>query len=139
MEKKMAKNLFDFGSEEIAEENKGSHNNKENFKQNSKSSLDENNNYNKDNNYKNKNFDSNNKSASNKENLTEEAKNLYEKYKDYSQTDLISEFLTTSKQKLNNGTLTQEKINNTANALLPFLNNDQKNMLSQILGKLNNE
>ena len=68
---------------------------------------------------------------------TEQAKNIYDKYKDFSQEELMHEFLTSSKEKLKNGSLTSEKIEQTANMLSPYLNNQQKEFLKGLLDKLN--
>lgn len=70
-------------------------------------------------------------------NTTEQAKNMYDKYKNYSQEELLNEFITTSKNKLKNGSLTPQKIEQTANMLSPYLNNQQKEFLKGLLDRLN--
>ncbi len=114
----MSKNLFDYGEENV-----------ENLNEEKLFNSNDSNNtlHNNDNNFK------NNSAASAVE---EEAKTLYEKYKDYSQDNLIQEFLSTSKEKLMDGSLSQDKINSTANALLPYLNDSQKQMMKSLLEQL---
>lgn len=73
----------------------------------------------------------------NKKEDVEQAKNIYQKYKDMSQNDLIDEFVSTSKQKINEGSISKEKINQTANVLAPYLNDQQKELLSKLMDKLN--
>ncbi len=118
----MAKNLFDFGDENLKPE-------------------ELNNNYNQNYSQKNATNNSNNNNTQNtgeqSNNIKQQAETLYKKYKDYSQDNLIQEFLTSSKQKLKDGSLTQDKINSTANALLPFLNDSQKQMMKNLLEQLN--
>lgn len=97
---KVAKNLFDFGNEEV--------NNGE-FEEKSSN--------------KNKNID--------------EITNTYNKYKNLSQDELIKEFLSTSKQKLNEGSLTIEGLQKTVENLSPFLNSEQMAFLKGIINKLN--
>lgn len=159
----MAKNLFDYGKENLGYEednltnyiNSDKVNNAGNANYNGCNSSQcnsfSNNNFNNASNYNNTDYGSNQNNNSNfynqannqtannnsKESLQAEAENLYEKYKNYSQQDLISEFLSSSKQKLKQGTLTQNQINSTVNALIPFLNDSQKQALSQLLEQLN--
>lgn len=66
----------------------------------------------------------------------ETAEEVYNKYKDMSQEDLTREFLSASKQKLQNGELTHEKLANMAGLLSPYLDNNQKNFLNELLKKL---
>ncbi len=132
----MAKNLFDFGNENIESSCSTNENNNSNINNSST--------YNKNNQENYSNFSSQNYNSQNlkdynnsTQGIEQEAKNLYDKYKDYSQNDLISEFLSNSKQKLKEGSLTQDKINSTANALLPYLNEEQREMMSRLLERLN--
>lgn len=66
----------------------------------------------------------------------EQAKNIYDKYKDFTHDELVNEFISTSKQKINEGKLSKEKINQTANLLSPYLTNEQKEMLNNLIGKI---
>ena len=66
----------------------------------------------------------------------ETAEEVYNKYKDMSQEDLTKEFLSASKQKLQNGELTHEKLANMAGLLSPYLNNNQKAFLNDLLKNL---
>ena len=149
----MVKNLFDFGSENIEDnnssnktqnqygygnqnaQNQNTYNNFQNPNENYSNLQNQNNNSNFTNVGNNFNNSSNKTIYANE--IEGEAKNLYDKYKDYSQNDLINEFLSTSKQKLKDGSLTQEKISSTANALLPYLNDSQREMMSRLLERLN--
>lgn len=129
----MKKNLFDYGNENLEEMN-----NSDNYK-NQSQQFNNNCNYNSSQNGNSNNTyqNSNNGFTSNAStNIQDEAKNLYDKYKNYSQDNLIQEFLTTSKQKLNDGSLTQDKINSTANALLPYLSDSQKELMKNLLEQL---
>lgn len=107
----MAKNLFDFGDEKI-----------DNSKQNNSKVKEEN--------------SKNNKQDYNKNQTQKEAENLYEKYKNFSQSELIDEFLNTSKQKINEGSLSKDKISQTANLLSPYLNEQQKQFLNSLMDKI---
>lgn len=62
---------------------------------------------------------------------------LYNKYKNYSQDELMNEFLTTAKSKMQSGELTQNKLQNTIASLSPFLNESQKEYLNNLIGKIN--
>lgn len=73
----------------------------------------------------------------NKKEDVKQAKDIYQKYKDMSQKDLIDEFVSTSKQKINEGSISKEKITQTANVLSPYLNEQQKELLSKLMDKLN--
>ena len=97
----MAKNLFDFGDEQI-----------EDFlnKTNTENIEDE--------------------------NRIEEVKNVYEKYKDYSQEELMQEFLKTTRKKLSEGSLSIENLQNTINNLRPFLNSNQLEFLKDLMKKV---
>lgn len=68
--------------------------------------------------------------------LEEQAKAAYQKYQNFSQDELMNEFLKTSKQKMREGSLTPEKLQNTVNSLSPFLNNSQKEFLKGLMSKL---
>ncbi len=91
---------------------------------------------------KNKNFDSLQKKAediskSTDEKTKKEVSDLYSKYKNYSQDELMNEFLSTAKNKMQNGELTQSKLQNTIASLSPFLTESQKKYLDDLIGKIN--
>jgi transposase len=65
-----------------------------------------------------------------------DAKNLYEKYKNYSKDDLIREFLSSSRQKIKDGTLSKEKIENTLAKVAPYMNENQKKFFEQLLSRI---
>ncbi len=74
--------------------------------------------------------------ASTDEKTKKEVNNLYNKYKSYSEQDLTNEFLTTAKNKLQNGELTRDKLQNTIATLSPFLNDAQKAYLNDLIRKI---
>lgn len=97
-----------------------------------------------------KNFEENKKD----EELTEELKkraenidkttkeninNLYNKYKNYSEQDLLNEFLTTSKDKIKDGSLSKEKLESTINTLSPYITSEQKSFLDNLIKKLEDD
>ncbi len=89
-----------------------------------------------------KTFEEKNENKENSTNNTnktaeQQAKDIYNKYKNYSQSQLIEEFFTTSKEKLKNGSLTYEKLQQTENMLAPYLNTQQKEFLKGLINKLN--
>ena len=65
-----------------------------------------------------------------------EVKDLYNKYKNYSQDELLNEFLTTSKQKIKQGSLSKNNLQNTINNLSPFINTEQKKFLDDLIKKI---
>ena len=68
--------------------------------------------------------------------LEEEAKQIYNKYSNYSKDQLIDEFISTSKQKINDGSLSKNKIAQTADVLSGYLNESQKEFLKSLMEKL---
>ena len=70
-------------------------------------------------------------------NNTNDVKNLFNKYKNYSQDELMDEFLTTSKQKIKDGSLTVEGLQNIIKNLTPFLNSEQIDFLKGIINRVN--
>jgi len=116
----MGKNLFDFGDQVF--ENKNNKVNDFNNKNNFETEKDNNINF--------------NQNSTSQENIKDQAKKMYDKYSTYSQQDLISEFINTSKQKLLDGSLSKEKINQTASLLTPYLNTQQKEMLKELMDKI---
>ena len=103
----MIDNLFDFGKVELKNEEKT-----ENAKQND-------------------NIDGKNQINE------EQAKSVYEKYKDYSKTELINELHTVISNGKKNGTITNQKINDTVKNLMPYLNDNQKEFLKSIIKDIN--
>lgn len=75
-----------------------------------------------------------------KENLDDktetQAKDLYEKYKNYSKDELIDEFVTSSKQKIKQGSLSNEKIRDTLSKVAPYINEKQKKFFEDLLNKI---
>ena len=138
----MKQSLFDFGvsSKNHEEENKINElnfkNNKFNNQNLSEKATEKNNqniNNEKINENLNKNFNYKNFEGSE---AGQQAKNIYEKYKGYSQDELMQEFLSTTKQKLSNGSLNKTQLDNTISKLIPFLNDSQKEILKGLINKL---
>lgn len=78
----------------------------------------------------------NKKDNSREQKKEKDIKDLYNKYKDFSKEELTNEFISNSKQKLKEGSLSRETIKNTASSLYPYLNEKQKNYLDNLLSKL---
>ena len=111
----MGRNLFDFGDKVFENEKvKEGNSTKNNFEEKVKS---EQNNF-------------------NYSSMQDEAKKMYDKYSTFSKQDLIEEFISTSKQKMMEGSLSKEKINQTASLLTPYLNSQQKEMLKDLMEKI---
>ncbi len=110
----MKKNLFDFADENLEDE-------KKNIKE--EKTKKEENNILKDA----KNLDNN---------IKQEASNLYNKYKNFSQEELLNEFLTTSKQKIKQGSLSKESLNKTLNAISPYITSEQKAYFDNLINSL---
>lgn len=67
---------------------------------------------------------------------TKEINDYYNKYKNFSQNELLNEFLTTSRQKLKDGTLTIQGLQNMLQSLSPYLNEEQLNFLRGIIKRV---
>ena len=59
------------------------------------------------------------------------------KYKDYSQEQLIDEFLKITNESRKSGALDSQKISEVVSKLTPFLSDSQKKGLDDLLNKLN--
>ena len=70
------------------------------------------------------------------DNTKKNVNELYNKYKNYSSADLLNEFLTTSKQKIKDGSLSKESLKNTINSLSPYITSEQKSYLENIIKKI---
>ena len=70
-------------------------------------------------------------------NTLKTATEMYNKYKNLSKEDLQQEFLDESCRRLSSGELSVDKLKKTIDAISPMLNLSQKEMLSNLLGKLN--
>lgn len=67
---------------------------------------------------------------------SKKVENLYYEYKDKSEDELISElFKYVAKQK-ENGTFDYENLSNMLNQISPFLNEQQKNKMKDILNQI---
>ena len=65
------------------------------------------------------------------------ANEMYQKYKNMPKEDLEKEFMQESKKRLKNGELSLDKLKNTIDAISPMLNTSQKEILSRLLGEIN--
>ena len=78
------------------------------------------------------------KSENEHQNIDENMVNDYlNKYKGYSQEQLIDEFLKVTNESRKSGTLDSQKINEVVSKLTPFLSDSQKKGLNDLLNKLN--
>lgn len=76
-----------------------------------------------------------------KENKTqvESVESKLKEYENLSQAELMQEFIKESKKQKENGELTDEKIENIKQTLIPLLNNEQQKNLDYLLGIIKNE
>lgn len=86
---------------------------------------------------KTKDADKNNDFCKNDKIDEEKAKNIYEKYKNYSKNELINELHSVISNGKKNGTITNQKINDTVKNLMPYLNDNQKEFLESIIKGIN--
>ncbi len=70
------------------------------------------------------------------EDIKQEASELYNKYKNYSQNELINEFISTSKQKIKQGSLSKESLRKTLNTILPYINDEQKTFFDNLINSI---
>ena len=84
-----------------------------------------------------KNADKNKNVYNNNQIDEEEAKNIYEKYKNCSKNELINELHSVISNGKKNGTITNQKINDTVKNLMPYLNDNQKEFLESIMKDIN--
>ena len=70
------------------------------------------------------------------ESTLQSAKQTYEKYKNFSQNELVDEFVSLSKERLKNGSLSPQKLKTVVDEISPFLNNTQKDFLKNLMGKI---
>lgn len=59
--------------------------------------------------------------------------NLYDKYKNMSQPELMQTLSAEIKKQKQNGTFDYEKIMSSVNTIMPYLSAEQKNMITNIL------
>ena len=72
----------------------------------------------------------------------EQVDNIESKLKEYenlSQAELMQEFIKESKRQKDSGELTDDKIENIKQTLIPLLNNEQQKNLDYLLGIIKNE
>ena len=63
----------------------------------------------------------------------DEIKKKIDKYKNYSNQELLNELLKETNRQKKNGTLTDKKLDEIANGLIPYLDNEQKQRMNEIL------
>lgn len=68
--------------------------------------------------------------------LEEETKKTMNKYANYSQTELVDEFLHIARMQMANGELSYEKLDKIYQTLLPYLNDEQKNLFKDLKNKI---
>lgn len=75
----------------------------------------------------------------NDENINKEKmEDLIDKYSSYNANELMNEFLKLTNEKKKKGELNQSEINSIKQTISPFLNDEQKNNLDQIMNMVNN-
>lgn len=67
------------------------------------------------------------------ENIEKDVQEKINKYKGYSENDLLQEFHRVTKEKKQEGSLDSKKILNVVDKLSPFLNNQQKESLKNLI------
>jgi hypothetical protein len=70
------------------------------------------------------------------ENSEERVKQTYEKYKDYSQDELMQELLRSVNAQKQNGTFDKQRLISTLSLVLPSLNDEQRSKLEELLSRL---
>lgn len=70
------------------------------------------------------------------EKLKDNISDTYNKYKDLNQNDLMNEFLKVSREQKRNGSLNENNMQNLIKQLSPFLNDEQKEKLKDLLNKI---
>ena len=68
---------------------------------------------------------------------TEEYKNIIDRYKDMNQSELMSNLLNEASKLKSQGKLDTNSLNSLKETISPFLNDEQKNMLSSLINKIN--
>ena len=68
--------------------------------------------------------------------LEEEAKKTMNKYANYSQQQLVDEFLTVAKQQIERGEITKSKLQQACAALAPYITKEQQALIDGLLEQL---
>lgn len=71
-----------------------------------------------------------------KNDFSQNVENLYKKYKNLSQDELMQELAKNVMEQKQNGTFDFEQISNSINMLLPYLNEQQKQTMQSLLNGL---
>lgn len=70
------------------------------------------------------------------ENSEERVKQTYEKYKDYSQDELMQELLRSVNAQKQNGTFDKQRLISTLSLVMPSLDSEQRSKLEELLSRL---
>ena len=70
------------------------------------------------------------------ENNEEKVKRTYEKYKNYSQDELLQELMRSVNAQKQNGTFDKERLLSTLSLVMPSLNSEQRRKLEELLSHL---
>ena len=70
------------------------------------------------------------------ENNEEKVKQTYEKYKNYSQDELLQELMRSVNAQKQNGTFDKERLLSTLSLVMPSLNSEQRRKLEELLSHL---
>ncbi len=68
--------------------------------------------------------------------LEQEAKKTMNKYANYSQQQLVDEFLTVAKQQIERGEITKAKLQQACVALAPYITKEQQVLIDDLLEQL---
>lgn len=83
-----------------------------------------------------KSFSQNNKINSKDQEKVNEYKNIYDKYKDMDNNELMSSLFAEANKLKSQGKLDDNTLNNLTSTLSPFLNQEQQQMLHNLVGML---
>ena len=70
------------------------------------------------------------------ENNEEKVKQTYEKYKNYSQDELLQELMRSVNAQKQNGTFDKQRLISTLSLVMPSLNSEQRRKLEELLSHL---
>ena len=70
------------------------------------------------------------------ENNEEKVKQTYEKYKDYSQDELLQELMRSVNAQKQNGTFDKQRLISTLSLVMPSLDSEQRSKLEELLSRL---
>lgn len=81
----------------------------------------------------------NEKTINDNKSKTDEYQNIINKYKNMNSSELMSNLFAEASKLKKEGKLDQNTLNSLNSTLSPFLNNDQKNMLAELINAINEQ